>query len=124
MHHAESAPKRLPRLPRWLLLGVLFLSLAYLIGAGVIASWSPALNGWDLSVCYVAGTTAGIYYTFTLPFSADIPKGTWMTNLGIICAGTLVCAAIIYVLGRRSATKLSDDDRLVHLATLEPMKES
>jgi hypothetical protein len=34
------------------------LSLAYLIGAGVIASWSPALNGWDLSVCYVAGTTA------------------------------------------------------------------
>jgi amino acid transporter len=77
-----------------------------------------------VSAVGVAGTTAGIYYTFTLPFSADIPKGTWMTNLGIICAGTLVCAAIIYVLGRRSATKLSDDDRLAHLATLEPVKES
>ena len=31
------------------------------------------------SVVGSLATTAGIYYTFTLPFSADIPQGDWMT---------------------------------------------
>jgi hypothetical protein len=54
----ESAPKRFPRSPTWVIQGLLLLSLAYLVAAGVIASWSPALDGLDLSVCYVAGATA------------------------------------------------------------------
>jgi amino acid transporter len=74
-----------------------------------------------LAVVGIGGTTAGIYYTFTGPFSPDIAKGTWMANVGIICAVTLAAAALVYVLGRRSAAKLSEDDRLAHLATLEAL---
>jgi glutamate:GABA antiporter len=76
-----------------------------------------------VSLVGVGATTAGIYYTITLPFSADIDKGTWMTNLGVICGVTLVIAGLIYFFGRRSAGRLSDDQRLAHLATLEPAKE-
>jgi glutamate:GABA antiporter len=72
-----------------------------------------------ISLIGIAGTTAGIYYTFTLPFSADIEKSTWMTNLGVICGITVVVAAIVFVLGRRSANKVADDQRLAHLAVLE-----
>jgi amino acid transporter len=67
----------------------------------------------------LVGTAAGIYYTFTLPFSADIPTSTWETNLGVICAVTLVVGLLVYVFGRRSAARMSDDDRLAHLATLD-----
>ena len=67
----------------------------------------------------IAGTTAGIYYTFTLPFSPDIAKGTWMANVGVICAVTLAAAALVYLLGRRSAAAQSEDQRLAHLATLD-----
>jgi amino acid transporter len=67
----------------------------------------------------IGGTAAGIYYTFTLPFSADIKKSTWMWNVGSITAVTLVAAVVVYVLGRRSAAKLSDDERLVHLTQLD-----
>ena len=54
----SATTKRFLRLPTWLVRACLVLSLAYLVLAGVIASWSPALNGLDLSVCYVAGATA------------------------------------------------------------------
>jgi Glycosyltransferase family 87 len=54
----SATTRRLLRLPTWLVRACLVLSLAYLAVAGVIASWSPALNGLDLSVCYVAGATA------------------------------------------------------------------
>lgn len=66
----------------------------------------------------ILGTTAGIYYTFTLPFSSDIPTGTWMLNLTAIGVVTLVVAALVYFFGRRSARRLSEDERLAHLATL------
>ena len=54
----HATTERYLRLPTWLVRACLILSLAYLVIAGVIASWSPALNGLDLSVCYVAGATA------------------------------------------------------------------
>jgi amino acid transporter len=66
----------------------------------------------------IIGTTAGIYYTFTLPFSADIPKGTWMLNIAVICVVALAVAALVYFFGRRSAGRLTEDQRLAHLATL------
>jgi len=69
----------------------------------------------------IAGTTAGIYYTYTLPFSPDIEKGTWMANVGVICAVTLAAAGLVYVLGRRSAAQVSDAERLAHLATLDAL---
>jgi hypothetical protein len=43
--------------PRWLSKVGLLLSLAYCLAAGVFALWSPAQNGIDLAVCYVAGVT-------------------------------------------------------------------
>ncbi|MFG1708208.1 APC family permease [Nonomuraea sp. M3C6] len=66
----------------------------------------------------ILATTAGIYYTFTLPFSPDVPAGTWMLNLAVICGVTLVVAGLVYFFGRRSASRLSEDQRLAHLATL------
>jgi glutamate:GABA antiporter len=72
-----------------------------------------------VSLIGIAGTSAGIYYTFTLPFSPDIAVSTWETTLGVICAVVLVAAGGVYIFGRRSGQKLSDDQRLAHLATLE-----
>jgi hypothetical protein len=72
-----------------------------------------------ISLIGIGGTTAGIYYTFTLPFSTDIDKSTWMTNLGVICGISVVVAGVVFVLGRRSANKIADDQRLAHLAVLE-----
>jgi hypothetical protein len=37
----------------------------------------------------------------------------------VICAVTLLCGGIIYFFGRRSAGRLSDDERLAHLARLD-----
>ena len=56
----------------------------------------------------------------TLPFSSDISTSTWEGTLGAICGVVLVVAAVVYVFGRRSGRKLSDDQRLAHLATLDP----
>ncbi|HET6952856.1 MAG TPA: hypothetical protein VFI47_20910 [Acidimicrobiales bacterium] len=74
-----------------------------------------------VSLIGTAGTTAGIYYTFTLPFSPDIEKGTWMANVGVICVVTLAVGGLVYVLGRRSAAAVSEDERLAHLATLDAL---
>ena len=38
------------------------------------------------------GTAAGIYCTYTLPFSADIPAGDWMWNVGMVTGGFLIGA--------------------------------
>lgn len=65
-----------------------------------------------------AATAAGVYYTFTLPFSADISQEAWMTNVGWVVLGFLVGAGLVYVFGRRSARKLSETDALAHLAVL------
>jgi len=64
------------------------------------------------------GTAAGIYYTYTLPFSADIPAGDWMWNVGMVTGGFLIGALVVYYFGRRSAAKLSAEDSLAHLAVL------
>lgn len=71
-----------------------------------------------VSVIGIGGTTAGIYYTITLPFSSEIAVSTWESTLGAICGVVLVAGALVYIFGRRSGRKLSDDQRLAHLATL------
>ncbi|MCU1659217.1 MAG: amino acid/polyamine/organocation transporter, superfamily [Pseudonocardiales bacterium] len=65
------------------------------------------------------GTGAGIYYSFTLPFGPGISKSSWMTWLGLLVAGILMAAALVYFFGRRSASKLNHTDALAHLAVLE-----
>jgi len=64
-------------------------------------------------------TAAGIFYSFTLPFGPDISKSSWMTWVGLICAGTLVAGCLVYFFGRRSAAKLTETDALAHLAVLQ-----
>ncbi len=66
-----------------------------------------------------AATTAGIWYAYTLPFSADIPQRDWMTWVGVTILVFVVAAAVVYHLGRRSAAKLSEGDALAHLAVLD-----
>ena len=73
----------------------------------------------SLMLVGIVGTVMGIYYTFTLPFSPDIEKSTWMWNVGTITGVSLLVAVIVYVAGRRSAAKENDDERLVHLARLD-----
>lgn len=82
------------------------------IPGGMPAVYATALVG-------SVGTGAGIYYSFTLPFSPDISQSSWMTWVGSICAVVLVSAGLVYFFGRRSATKLSQSDALAHLAVLE-----
>lgn len=72
-----------------------------------------------VSVVGSVATTVGIYYTYTLPFSADIAKSDWMTWVGVTVAVFVVAAALVYVFGRRSAAKLSEADALAHLAVLD-----
>jgi hypothetical protein len=78
---------------------------------------------WITCVIGMASTIAGIYYSFASPW-IDVPKGTWMTWLGSIVAGTLVVMALVYVFGRRSAAKLNQEDALAHLAKLDLSSEA
>lgn len=72
-----------------------------------------------VSVIGSIATTVGIYYTYTLPFSADIPKSDWMTWVGVVVVAFMAAATLVYVFGRRSAAKLSEADALAHLAVLD-----
>ena len=68
----------------------------------------------------VGGTLVGMYYTLVQPYSADISKGTWMATVGGVSGLLLLAGVLIFVFGKRSAEKLSEDESLAHLATLEP----
>ena len=46
-----------------------------------------------------------------------------MTWVGSIAVGMFVLGAIVYFLGRRSATKVSQEDALAHLAVLDLKNE-
>jgi glutamate:GABA antiporter len=78
---------------------------------------------WITCVIGMASTIAGIYYSFASPW-IDVPKGTWMTWLGSIVAGTLAVMALVYVFGRRSAAKLNQEDALAHLAKFDLSSEA
>lgn len=67
------------------------------------------------------GTAAGIYYSFALSWSADIPNDEWMKWVGGITAGVVVAAFLVYFFGRRSAGKLTQEDALAHLAVLDTL---
>ena len=73
---------------------------------------------WLVTVVGCLATLGGVYYSFATPW-IDVPTGTWMTWLGSISAGCLAVGLLVYVFGRRSASKLSAPDALAHLAVLE-----
>lgn len=67
----------------------------------------------------LVGTCVGLYYTFILPYSSEIPKTTWITNVTGVSGGLFLLGVLIYVTGRRAAGKVGDDERLAHLAVLD-----
>lgn len=71
----------------------------------------------------IVATCAGVYYSFASPW-IDVPASTWMTWVGGIAVGMFILGAIVYFFGRRSATKVSKEDALAHLAVLELKDEA
>jgi hypothetical protein len=76
---------------------------------------------WGVVVVGVVATCAGIYYSFASPW-IDVPPSTWMTWVGSIAFGMFVLGGIVYFFGRRSASKLTQEDSLAHLAVLDLKK--
>ncbi|BBY60037.1 APC family permease [Mycolicibacterium sarraceniae] len=77
---------------------------------------------WIVVVIGSVGTIGGIYYSFAKSWIADVPDSTWMTWTGSIAAGMFALGVIVYIFGRRSARKMTQEDALAHLAVLDLKK--
>jgi H+/Cl- antiporter ClcA len=77
---------------------------------------------WLVTIIGVVATCAGVYYSFAAPWIPGMEPSLWMTWVGSIAAGMFVLGAIVYFFGRRSATKLTKEDSLAHLAVLDLSK--
>lgn len=73
---------------------------------------------WAVVVVGTIGTIGGIYYSFFTPW-IDVPVVTWMLWVGGIGLGMVGLGVVVYVFGRRSAHKVSQEDALAHLAVLD-----
>jgi amino acid transporter len=78
---------------------------------------------WVTCVVGIIATLGGIYYSFAAPW-IDVPKGTWMTWLGSIIGATVAVMGLVYVFGRRAASKLNQEDSLAHLAQFDLSDET
>jgi amino acid transporter len=77
---------------------------------------------WAVVVIGVVATCAGIYYSFASPWIPGMEPSLWITWVGSIAVGMFVLGAIVFFFGRRSATKLTKEDSLAHLAVLDLKK--
>ena len=70
------------------------------------------------------GTIGGIYYSFAKSWlaSSGVGDAEWMMWVGSISLGMVALGAIVYVFGRRSAHKTSQEDALAHLAVFDLTK--
>lgn len=84
------------------------------IPGGMVGVWIAVVVG-------TIGTVGGIYYSFFTPW-IDVPTTTWMAWVGGIGLGMVALGLIVYVFGRRSANKMSEEDALAHLAVLDLTK--
>jgi amino acid transporter len=73
---------------------------------------------WTAVIVGSLGTVGGIYYSFVTPW-IDVPTATWMTWVGGISLGMFALGLTVYVFGRRSAHKVSQEDSLAHLAVFD-----
>ncbi len=85
------------------------------IPGGMVGVWLVVIVG-------SLGTVGGIYYSFVTPW-IDVPQGTWMTWVGSISLGMFALGLAVYVFGRRSAHKASQEDSLAHLAVFDLTKK-
>ena len=76
----------------------------------------------DRVVIGSVGTIGGIYYSFAKSWIADVPDSTWMTWTGSIAMGMFALGVVVYIFGRRSAHKMTQEDALAHLAVLDLKK--
>ncbi len=81
------------------------------IPGGMVGVWLTVIVG-------TLGTIGGIYYSFVTPW-IDVPAATWMTWVGGIGLGMVALGLVVYIFGRRSAHKVSQEDALAHLAVLD-----
>jgi hypothetical protein len=86
------------------------------IPGGMVGVWLTVIVG-------TLGTIGGIYYSFVTPW-IDVSSATWMTWVGGISLGMFALGLVVFVFGRRSARKVSQEDALAHLAVLELKDES
>ncbi|WP_319432120.1 APC family permease [Mycobacterium sp. RTGN5] len=77
---------------------------------------------WIVVVIGSVGTIGGIYYSFAKSWIADVPDSTWMTWTGSIAMGMFALGVVVYIFGRRSAHKMTQEDALAHLAVLDLKK--
>ncbi len=77
---------------------------------------------WITVVIGSVGTVGGVYYSFAKSWIADVPDSTWMTWTGSIAAGMFALGVVVYIFGRRSAHKMTQEDALAHLAVLDLKK--
>jgi amino acid transporter len=77
---------------------------------------------WITIVIGSLGTIGGIYYSFAKSWIADVPDSTWMVWTGSIAAGMFALGVVVYIFGRRSAHKMTQEDALAHLAVLDLKK--
>jgi amino acid transporter len=84
------------------------------IPGGMVGVWITVIVG-------SLATAGGIYYSFVTPW-IDVPQATWMTWVGSISLGMFALGLTVYIFGRRSARKVSQDDALAHLAVFDLTK--
>ncbi|BBY66155.1 APC family permease [Mycolicibacterium helvum] len=85
------------------------------IPGGMVGVWITIIIG-------SLGTIGGVYYSFAKSWIKDVPDSTWMLWTGSIAAGMFVLGVVVYIFGRRSAHKMTQEDALAHLAVLDLKK--
>lgn len=85
------------------------------IPGGMVGVWITIIIG-------SLGTIGGIYYSFAKSWIKDVPDSTWMLWTGSIAAGMFALGVVVYIFGRRSAHKMTQEDALAHLAVLDLKK--
>jgi glutamate:GABA antiporter len=86
------------------------------IPGGMVGVWITVAVG-------TLGTLGGIYYSFAKSWIKDVPDATWMMWTGSIAVGMFLLGVVVYIFGRRSAHKTSQEDALAHLAVLDLKSE-
>jgi len=86
------------------------------IPGGMVGVWITVIVG-------TLGTIGGVYYSFVTPW-INVSTANWMTWVGGIAVGMFLLGLAVYIFGRRSAHKVSQQDALAHLAVLELKDET
>ncbi len=84
------------------------------IPGGMVGVWITVIVG-------TLGTIGGVYYSFAKSWltSAGVGDAEWMKWVGSISVGMFALGLVVYIFGRRSARKVSQEDALAHLAVFD-----